>query len=311
MKQELMKQAMNTLVAKAEETQKEKVLPAYKKLRGLDKNGKPMFVRVDSRIQTILDKAIYRNKNKNWDYVAVVSGYCGVGKSVFSQSIARYCDETFDESKICFTAEEFIKVSNEVEPYSAVILDESFQSLNTRVTMSPDFLKIVNHLQILRQKHLFIFLNLPNFFDLSKNIAIFRTNHLFVCYSDDEDNRGKVLAFGRNEKKNLYILGGKFLDYGRVHANIVGKFWRDDVIDENIYENLKFKHLKSQEVTTINKKGNLSRAKLIYYMKTELKMKVIEISNICSISPRAINQTLRELIEHVPGYEQEEGNKAN
>ena len=273
-------------------------LPAYKKLRGHDREGKPMFVRVDTRIQNILDKAIKRNREKNWDYVSVVSGYCGVGKSVFSQSIARYCDPEFTEEKICFSAEEFIRTTNAVSPFSAVVLDESFQSLNTRVTMSPDFLKIVNHLQIIRQKHLFIFLNLPNYFDLSKSIAIFRTNHLFVCYSDDEGNRGKVLAFGRKEKKNLYILGGKFLDYGRVRSNIVAKFWKDDVIPEKVYENLKIEHLKEAEVDKLHSKVYLSRAKLLNYLKNEKKLALKEITAICGLSSNAIATTIRNLIEN-------------
>ena len=277
MEQELEKQKLEIKQEEEVEEPKVKKLPAYKKLRGLTRGGKPMFIRVDTRIQKILDKAIKRNIEKNWDYVSVVAGYCGVGKSIFSLSIARYCDPTFDESKICFTATEFIETTNRVEPFSAVILDESFQSLNTRVTMSPDFLKIINHLQIIRQKHLFIFLNLPNFFDLSKNIAIFRTNHLFVCYSDDEGNRGKVLAFGRNEKKSLYILGGKFIDYGRVHANIVARFWKDEVIPEKIYENLKFEHLQSQEGVKINTKGLISRSKVFYYLKTVKKMSTEEL----------------------------------
>ncbi|HUW44064.1 MAG TPA: hypothetical protein VMV95_03845 [Bacillota bacterium] len=276
------------------EGQEEKSMPAYKKLRGFDRWGKPMFIRIDTRIQRALDSAIKRNKEKNWDYTCIVAGYCGVGKSVFSQGVARYCDDTFDESKICFTAEEFIKVTNEVPEFSAVILDESFQSMNSRVTMSPDFLKVINHLQILRQKHLFIFLNLPNFFDLSKNVSIFRSNHLFVCYSDDDGNRGRVLVFDRGAKRRLFIKGHKFLDYNCEPANFRGRFWINSVIPESIYERLKFEHLEAQDEKKFITNPIRTRANLICYLKNIIGMKNEEVAEVSGLSLDSIKHSVKE-----------------
>jgi hypothetical protein len=109
--------------------------------------------------------------------------------------------------------------------------------MNSRVTLSPDFQRIVNHLQLIRKRHLFIFLCLPNFFDLSKGIAVFRTSHLFVTYATDDGRRGRVMAFSRDNKRKLYVEGGKFMNYGAVKSNFQTTFMKnDDIVKSEDYE---------------------------------------------------------------------------
>ena len=277
------------------EQEKTNTLPAYKKLRGLDRNGKPLFIRVDVAIQKVLDKAIKRNREKNWDYVCPIVGYVGIGKSVAAQGFARYCDDKFDEHQIAFNAEEFIAITNRVPEFSSVILDESFQSMNTRVTMSPDFLKIVNHLQLIRQKHLFIFLCLPNFFDLSKTIAIFRCNHLFVCYSNEKGERGRILAFDRNAKRRLYIKGSKYIDYEAEPANFRAQFYKNEkIIPEEVYNKQKFDHLVSQDEVQVDFSREV-RKKLILYLKEEKGFQIKEISKVSGMSTSRIEKDLHEI----------------
>ena len=289
------KMQAEALLEKEIEQEKTNTLPAYKKLRGLDRNGKPLFIRVDVAIQKVLDKAIKRNREKNWDYVCPVVGYVGIGKSVAAQGFARYCDDKFDEHQIAFNAEEFIKITNRVPEYSSVILDESFQSMNTRVTMSPDFLKIVNHLQIIRQKHLFIFLCLPNFFDLSKTIAIFRCNHLFVCYSNEKGERGRILAFDRNAKRRLYIKGSKYIDYEAEPANFRAQFYKNEkIIPEEIYNKQKFDHLVSQDEVQVDFSREV-RKKLILYLQKEKGLKISEICKVSGLGKTQVDKDLHEI----------------
>jgi hypothetical protein len=222
-------------------------LPKYKVMRGKDRNGKPMFVRVDPKLQRTFNDAIKRNK-KNWDYVCIVAGIPGAGKSQFARVHARYLCPWFDEKYIAFNHEQFIEITNNAPEYSAVILDESFASLNTKMTMSPEFAAIVNHLQLIRKKRLFIFLCLPNFFDLSKGVAIFRASHLFVVYEFDDGERGRFLVFDRDSKRKLYIKGKQYMDYNAEKANYFGRFYNDEIVPEDIYEELKNKNLKGQSI---------------------------------------------------------------
>ena len=186
---------------------------------------------------------------RQWDYVCCVAGIPGTGKSTLaSWTIAPYLCPWFDLSYVCFEADEFIRKTNSCPEYSAVVLDESFADLNSRTTMTKAFQKIINHLQIIRQKHLFIILCLPNFFDLSKSIAIFRLSHLFVCTTNkDTGKRGSFLAFGRQRKRELYIKGGKYVNYNAVRANFPGEYRKNrDLFDYKAYEVMKLEHLYRQ-----------------------------------------------------------------
>lgn len=204
---------------------------------------------IDMHVKNALDIAKDRVLNKNYDYLCCTAGFSGVGKSTFIIfTAAPYVCPWFDLSYVAFTADEFIEICNKAPRNSAIVLDECFEALNSRAGMSKEFLKIFNHLQIIRQRNHFIFLNLPNFFDLNKNVALFRINHLFVCYENQKTGkRGGVLGFGRDTKRTLYVKGGKYCDYNAVHANFRNEFRKNKhLYDEKIYEKMKLRHLLNQ-----------------------------------------------------------------
>jgi len=260
---------------------------------GKTKEGKKCIITIDGYLKKILDKAIVRVKKHNWDYVCVISGYSGAGKSTLARTIARYCDHEFNENKIAFTDTEFIEKTNTMPEFSAIVLDESFESLNTKVTNSRAFLRIINHLQIIRQKHLFIILCLPNFFDLSKGIAVFRTNHLFVVYADEGGIRGRFMAFGRNEKRKLYVRGAKYMDYHAQKSNFYARFYRNGIIlDEEIYEDMKRKHLMAQgPKKQPHTKREIGLVKAMRKLK-EMGLTSKQIASICNYSYSRVNEYL-------------------
>jgi len=227
---------------------------------------------------------------KDFDYVAIVCGLPGAGKSNFSMNLAKYFCPWFDETYIAFTAEQFIDITNNAPRNSSVILDESFASLNSKTTMTSEFVRIINHLQLIRQKNLFIFLNLPNFFDLAKGIAIYRAHHLFVVYGAEFGDRGSFAAYGREEKKMLYILGQKYMNYLAVNPNFRGRFVKQKAILQETYEKLKANHLKEQENTPTLKHTNTEaqRDRCIAYMKLILEYKVEKLAEITELSEKTI-----------------------
>ena len=254
---------------------------------GKTKEGKLCSFYLDARLKKQLDVAKHRVLKKNWDYVSIISGIPGSGKSTFVRSPAKYCCPWFSLKYVAFTAKEFIKITNNCPNYSAVILDESFQSLNTRITMSPEFRRIISHLQLLRQKHLFIFLCLPNFFDLTKGVAIFRASHLFVTYASKEGSRGRFMAWGRNEKRKLYVKGSKYLDLFVVDANFKGRYTKaEDIISEKDYEELKLRHLKEQDIELAEKIDPKEQKlnKMIIYMYDKLHLSFKKIGEIIGMT---------------------------
>lgn len=259
---------------------------------GKNWKGEKCFVYLDGYLKKNLDVASDYVRHKNWDYVALVSGLPGAGKSNFSISLAKYLDKDFTIKNIAFDDKSFIKITNEAKEFSAVLLDESFSSLNTRISNSSKFLRIINHLQLIRQKHLFIFLNLPNFFDLSKGVAIFRSSHLFVVYAE-EGERGRFTAFDRDRKKSLYINGIKYINYNAEKANFHGRFHKQKAISETAYDKLKMEHLKSQDLKVGTSKAETSRDKLIIHLKDNKIMKRKDISEVSGLNERTIYNILK------------------
>ena len=265
---------------------------------GLDWKGEPCEFHIDDYLKESLDEikevvGSKRQKGKNWDYIALVCGNPGTGKSNFAQNCAKYCDPDFNIKKIAFNFLEFDKITNECEPNSAIILDESFADMNTRASRGTDFTNIINKLQLIRQKNLYVFLCLPNFFDLAKGIAIFRSQHLFVTYSQSFGERGTYAAFDRESKKALYILGGKFMNYNACEPNFRGRFVKSKSINEEEYDKLKAAHLITFNDKEEVNKHQVASEKLVYWIKTNCpNMTINDIADIAGVTDRTIERWL-------------------
>jgi hypothetical protein len=267
---------------------------------GLDMEGKPCEFYLDQNLKENLDeiKEVVGTNGKegnDWDEIALVAGYPGTGKSNFAMSMAKYCCPDFNEKDIAFDAEDFIDFTNKAKPNSSIILDESFQSLNSKTTMTTDFVRIINHLQLVRQKNLYIFLCIPNFFDLAKSIAIYRSAHLFTCYSPKYGQRGSFAAFGREEKKNLYIAGQKFMNYNAVNPNFRGRFVKAKGIDMEAYLKRKREHLLKQGQINIKEtKQQKTRDNLVYNLYTQEKMIAEKIALFSGLDLSSIYAIVRK-----------------
>lgn len=257
----------------------------FKIIKGVDRNGQVLVVRLNGYHKRTLDLVYNRVYGKDWDYVAIVAGIPGVGKSEFAKVSSRYLCPWFDEKYIAFNAQDFIRITTEAPEYSAVVLDESFESLNTSMSRSPQFVKIINHLQLIRKKHLFIFLCLPNFFDLGSGIALFRSSHLFVVEADEEGNRGYFKAYGRRRKWRLYVNGKKFMNYKAEKPNYKDRFYKHpNIIPEHIYDALKEKNIRSH-IVEIEKKNKWEERfiKLVTSLVLNKKLTRAEIGRLSGI----------------------------
>jgi len=264
---------------------------------GKDWKGENCNFYLDGYLKNNLDKVKEVVVGKDWDYVAIVAGDPGTGKSNFSQALAKYCCPWFDESYIAFDTDDFVRITNNCPKNSAVVLDESFQGLNSKVTMTSGFNKIINHLQIIRQKNLFIFLCLPNYFDLAKGIAIFRSTHLFVCYSPKYGDRGTFMAFDRERKKSLYVNGGKYMNYKAVKANFIGRFVKQKGIDDEKYLELKSKHLMTQSNAGGGIKLRGAFKTFVRHIHDVEGWSVQKIAQVSTLSDHTIHNYLNEMKE--------------
>ena len=277
---------------------------------GVTSDGKPCTFYLDDNLKRNLDeiKSVVGTggkSGKDWDEVAIISGYPGTGKSQLTQLMAKYCCSWFDVNYIAFDADSFIEIINNCKPNSAVVLDESFQSMNSKTVMTSEFVRIINHLQLVRQRNCFIFLVCPDFFSLAKSIAIYRSSHLFVTYSQKYGSRGTFAAWSRENKKLLYIKGQKFINYHAQLSNFRGRFGKARVIDGDEYLKRKRAHLLSQgdkreTPTTGLKKAYATRDRLIFNLYVYENFSAKKIAEYCGMSEPGVHLCIKTIMNQMP-----------
>ncbi len=239
-------------------------------------------------------------RKKNLDLVIARSGYPGLGKSKIISQVAAFCDPTFSEDRMWQTTEEFVSaVKNETGVLKSHVLDEAWEGLSSGQVRRKIGRILVNIMNVIRQKRLFIFIVLPDFFDLSKSIAIFRSRWLIHCYSEDFGDIGRFAAFDQAAKKQLYIRGKKFEDYGAWPADFYGVFTKCDSPNFNWerYEKIiKPKSMEnSLETSEYNSDAVDQRNNLIYLLYNKYDYKTKDISTESKLSLRSVQQIIRDM----------------
>lgn len=157
---------------------------------------------------------------EDWDFLYVIDGEVGCGKSVLAQQIAYFVSEgklTLDQ--ICFTPDQFRSAILNADKYEAIVFDEAFRGLAGRASLSKVNKQIVELLNEIRQKNLFIFIVLPSMWDLDKYITQHRCSGVFHVYylpykkADGKwsRERGHVKFF--NKSKIGYTIGNSSIKY--------------------------------------------------------------------------------------------------
>jgi len=272
------------------------------------KNGskKPLFV--DGLLVKNLSAAKDMTK-KDWDWVFVVDGIEGCGKSVLAQQLAKFCDPTLDINRICFSPDEFKKAVINCKQYQAIVYDEAYGGLNSRQAMTQTNRTIVSMLAEIRQKNLFVFIVLPTFFDLDKNVAVWRSRGLFHVEVDKNFGRGYWKFYNQVTKKYLYMKGKKFYDYRQALPNLKGRFPDGYVVDPEEYKNKKIKSLsKWGEEAQLDKQLREFRKSLVmnlYEVKNRLNLTQKDIGLILGITDRTIQNYKAEKLAQLEHLREE------
>ena len=149
------------------------------------------------------------------DYLLVVDGREGSGKSSLALQLAEYIDPEFCVSKIAFSGREFLNIIGTVKDGSAVVFDEAAEGLYSAESLTPLNISISKALMISRVKRLFIIIVIPSFFVLNKYVKLFRLGLLLHV-----EDRGHVAIYShhKNMIRKLVIDGQKYYDYTTVHT---------------------------------------------------------------------------------------------
>lgn len=237
---------------------------------------------VDPIIRKELEKIRTRVLTKDRDFVAVYDGEEGVGKSVLAQQHAKILDPNFTLDNIVFTAETFIqKIKDpETKKGACIILDEAFNSANSRASLTEINRSMVGLATEMRQKNLFVLMVLPSFFDLDRYFALWRCRALFHVYFTPEEER-RYIAFDKDTKKLLYLAGKKSYNYTYPKAPFPPcNFYNHYTVNEEEYRKKKAEAFKHRTVSFRAKQWLEQRNTLIRHIYNNYAVTYEGISSI-------------------------------
>lgn len=216
------------------------------------------------------------------DRVFSLDGREGSGKSTLALQLAYKLDPTLTLDDVVFTGKDFAERIKTTKKYKAIVFDEGFNGLSSKSAISKANKELVRLLMECRQLNLFIFIVLPSIFLLEKYVAIFRSHALFHVYTSRADiQRRYVKIYNYRSKKNLYLLGHKYLSYSRpriaMSYRFYGKFPPTINRERYLVKKLRAFREENKKEQSENSKFKIQRDFLIqqFYQQTKFTHKQI------------------------------------
>ena len=262
----------------------------------------PFFI--DHVLRDELDKVRYRVLKKDFDFVSIVDGREGSGKSVLALQMGAYLDPNFSLDNVVFTSEDFIKKIKDpkIKKGACIVLDEAFNAINSRASMSEVNRSMGAVATEMRQKNLFILIVLPSFFDLDKQFAIHRASSLIHVYLKNDVDRGQFLIFPRSKKLHLYLNGKKTYNYSKPKSPMPPcRFTNYYVVDETEYRMKKSNAFRKRTVSNQARNWLNQRNSFIKYIYKVMNLTQDELGKIPTnygvvpVGQRNISRILEEL----------------
>lgn len=247
---------------------------------------------MDGYLKRNLDIVKDQINHKDNDFVGIVDGFEGVGKSVLAQQVGKYVDPTLCLDRICFTSEKFKEAVLKAKKGECVIYDEAITGAFSREAIQMMNVILIKMMAQIRQKNLFILFVLPSFFDLDKNLAIWRAKFLLHCHYGKKFERGFFKFANLEKKKTIYIEGQKLYKYPREPRkwNFWGRFPKHYTVNERAYRKLKLDSLTESDYEGISiRKVRAQRDSLVLVL-SNLGFSQTDISEFSDLMDEGITQ---------------------
>ncbi len=204
-------------------------------------------------------------QKEDFDFVMIVDGEEGSGKSVLAFQIGKVLDPNLTIENICFTADDFINAVTKAKKNQCIIFDEGFTGLSSRASLSEINNLVISMMMEMRQKNLFVIIVMPSVFMLDKYAVFHRAKGLFHVYMS-RGRRGYWRFFNRKAMKYLYLLGKKFYEYDKAEHTSFGVFKNQYTINEAEY--------RAKKALVFKKRGRHTRAE-VYKQQRDMLLYVL------------------------------------
>ena len=192
---------------------------------------------VDKRLLKFLDVVKSKLISKDKDYVMLIDGYEGVGKSTFAQQAGMYVDPTLNLDRVCMTADEFKNQIINAQKGQCVIYDEAVTGMSSGESITRIGRLLKSMMMQMRQKNLFVIVILPSVFELNKYAVLSRARSLFHMY-EASGKIGYWVGYNKKDVRQLYLKGKKTYSY-KVYSMFRGRFGGKYTVNEEAYRKKK------------------------------------------------------------------------
>jgi len=257
------------------------------------------------RINSILDgymkeellniKEKYLSKRK--DFVIVIDGIKGTGKSTCGLQACKFIDPSFNIDRVHFFEDSFSENLRTILPAQAIMMDEAIINIMRRNAMTNTNKKLVIAFNIIRKKAAFIVLCIPHIKNLDWAI---QTEHVFsLIHVKDYTKRNDVQLWEWYSKRRLNQLIKEKYDYKRVTPNKYGWF-RDFRPFEKEYELKKDRAItKFLSIEADPKeqaaKNKFDKTKIVVNLR-EKGFTQKEIAGVVSFTRERVSQILKDSV---------------
>ena len=246
-------------------------------LKFTDKHGEEKQYNVANWMYDQLMKIEKLITKKDRDYVLIVDGEEGGGKSTIASQIAYCVDPTFEQKRMCLTPDEFVNAIQDAKKGQAVVFDEAFTGLASRHALGRINKLLVELMMEMRKKNLFVIICIPSVFYLEKYVALHRARGLLHTYFSN-GKPGQYFVYNQKRLRQLYLFGKRKMSYSYPTIRIMKRFPNIQPIDWEIYEGRKIAALKQKgEPSKLAKRQEAQRNVLLRVLREEFDLSVRDI----------------------------------
>lgn len=257
---------------------------------------------MDQMLHTQLTKNVQPQvQKKDFDYLFIVDGEEGTGKSVLAMQLGKILDPSLNINNIAFTPDAFSDKIVNSKKFQCIIFDEAFTGLSSRAAFSEINRLLIELMMEMRQRNLFVIIVMPTFFMLERYVVLHRARCLFHVYLNKKGKRGSWVFYNKKKMKYIYMNYKKSYSYSKYY-NLHGTYPDFYTVDETKYRNLKRESLKNKVKHISNQKYKWQRNVCIYSLSKEFELthKAISdllIQNGLDLKPRQIGNIINGFSE--------------